>query len=91
MKKRSVTIVLITNYWKGYLQSIAWMVVLGCGIAFAVWIESTAMQWAMAIVWFFSMIAWAVGESARMKRTPEQALIEIQKIIDDASLTPQED
>lgn len=81
-KPEEVTIVLIKNYWSGYLQSVAWLAALAACIGLAVWLESTAMQWVMAIFWFLSVIGWAMGERARKRMTPEDALREINGIIE---------
>lgn len=80
-KEKQVMIVLIESYWEGYAQSLAWIFALGAAMSFAVWIESTAMQWVMAFFWMTTMIGWAIGENSTRKRTPEQAIAEIQAII----------
>ncbi len=78
---KTITIVLIKNYWSGYLHSLAWIAALTAGIALAVWLQSTAMQWVMAVFWFMTLIGWAMGEKARKSRTPEDAITEIQALI----------
>ena len=74
----AITIVLIKSYWETYIQSIAWLVVLAGAMSFAVWIDSSAMQWVMAFFWFFTLIGWAAGQRKRLSRTPEDAITEIQ-------------
>ena len=82
-KKEQITIVLIKNYWEGFFQSLAWIAVLTASIGLAVWLDSTAMQWVMALLWFLTLIGWAIGKSAKMRMTPEDAVSEIQKMIDE--------
>lgn len=79
-EKTEVTIVLIKNYWTGYLQSLAWLAALVAVTAIGIWLESRAMQWMMAIFWMLSIIGWAHGERARLKRTPDEAIKEIQEL-----------
>ncbi len=75
-------IVLIKNYWETYIQSIAWLVVLAVAMSFAVWIGSSAMQWVMAFSWLFTLIGWVGGQHKRRSRTPEDAITEIQAMIE---------
>lgn len=78
----TITIVLIKSYWETYIQSIAWLVVLAVAMSFAVWIGSSAMQWVMAFFWLFTLIGWAAGQHKRISRTPEDAITEIQAMIE---------
>ena len=83
---KKITIILIKNYWEGWLQSCAWFSVLAVSMGFAVWLKSTAMQWVMAIIWLLAMIGWAIGETTSKRRTPEQAIAEIQALLPEESL-----
>ena len=75
MSETTHTIVLIENYWTGWLHFIAWIAALTGGIGLAVWLGSTAMQWCMAVFWFLSLIGWASGQAKRL--TVEQAYTRI--------------
>lgn len=79
--EEQIVIVLIKNYWEGFFQSLAWLIALSAGIGVAVWLESAAMQWAMAIFWFISVIAWAISASKKRRFTPEDAIAEIQQYV----------
>ena len=83
MSKERHTIVLIESYWEGYFQSIAWLAVLAASMGLAVWMESTAMQWVIADLWFLSIIFWVFGTDKRL--TPDQAIARIEEIKADAS------
>lgn len=76
-----VTIVLIKNYWEGYFQSLAWLVALIACIGFAVWVDSTAMQWVMGIFWMLSVISMAVSQQKKKRFTPNDAIAEIQQYV----------
>jgi len=80
MPKEDHTIVIVENYWEGYLHSIAWFGALVAMIIFAVYIESSAMQWIMGIMWFLAMITWVVNLNKKIRMTLDEAAAKIEEL-----------
>jgi hypothetical protein len=69
VKETTHYIVLVENYWEGFWQSITWLAVLTAGIALAIHLQSSAMQWVLSVLWFISMLGWAVEQTKRKRMT----------------------
>ena len=81
-KKKSVTIVLIENYWEGYLHSIMWFASLAAMMAIAVYLQSSAMQWVMGILWTIALIGATAQRIEKIRMTPDEAIARIKEIKD---------
>ena len=80
MSEKIHTIVLIENYWGGYVQSIAWFAALAVFMWFAVYIGSSAMQWVMALAWLAACVSHFTGKALSSRKKPDDAIAEIQRI-----------
>ena len=78
--KQEHVIVLIENYWEGYASSVAWFATLAACIAYAVWIESTAMQWIMGVFWFFACIGWNMQRREKIKMPLDEAIARLDEL-----------
>lgn len=72
--KEDHTIVLVTSYWKGFFQSVIWLVVLTACIFLAVLLKSTAMQWVVSIIWFIAVFGFAIQSQKKVRFTLDDAI-----------------
>jgi cobalamin biosynthesis protein CobD/CbiB len=80
MTKKQHTIVLIRNYWDVFWGSLLWLAVLVAMIGVGVYLESSAMQWVMVILWAISLVAEAYQRTEKSKMTLDDALAKLNEL-----------
>ena len=74
MKREQHTIILITNYWTGFLHSIVWFATLIVMMAYAIYIESAAMEWLIGFMWILAVLGESIKRLNKVRLTLDEAL-----------------
>lgn len=75
-------LILVKNQWMEWVHQIVGFAILGAAMALAIYMDSAAMEWAVAGIWLIMFLGWVFYRQSLQVLTLEEARDEIQKMID---------